>query len=210
MTTKQVDKKDFTRVEISTTFDFEIIQAKTFSVQLNADEGFLKNVNVDQDGDKLSVGHSHHVAWMFRFTRPKVKITMPVIKELRLVGAVQGEVTGFKSKEDLRLEMDGASKVTLDLQAGNTEIHVRGACSVDAKGAAENLIVDVNGACTLLMKEFVVKNAAVRLNGASTCTVNVNGKLDARLGGVSNLFLVGEPTIGDIRSSGMAKLSKLS
>lgn len=210
MTIKQVDKKDFTRVEISTTFDFEIVQAKTFSVRLDADEGFLKNVNVDQDGDRLSVNHSHHVAWMFRFTRPKVKITMPVIKELRLTGAVAGQVSGFKSSEDFRLEMDGASKVTLDLQAGNTEIHLRGACSVNAKGGAESLIIDVNGACHVDMKEFAVKNAAVRLNGASTCTVNINGKLDARLGGVSNLFFVGEPTIGDIRSTGMAKLSKLS
>jgi hypothetical protein len=210
MTTQKIDKKGFTRVEISNTFDFEIVRADAFSIELDTDEGFMKNVHVDQDKDRLTVNHSRHIGWMFSFTRPKVRITMPVIKELRLTGAVLGEVTGFKSSEDFSLEMQGASKVKVNLQAGSTEFHVRGACSVEAKGSAENLVIDVNGACTLNMKEFAVKNAAVRLNGASTCTVNVNGKLDARLGGVSNLFLVGNPTIGDIRSTGMAKLSKVS
>lgn len=210
MVVKKVEKKDFTRVEICTTFDFEIIKADTFSVQLDADEGFMKNINVEQVGDKLSIDHSHHVSWMFMLTQPRVKITMPVIKELRLTGAVAGEVSGFKSSEDFRLEMEGASKVTINLQAGKTEFYIRGACTVDAKGSAENLIIDVNGACHLDMKDFAVKNAAVRLNGASNCTVKINGRLDARLSGVSTLLLAGEPTMGDIRSTGMAKLSKIS
>jgi len=210
MVIKEVDYKKFTRVEISNTFDFKILRADAFSVQLDTDEGFMKNIDVEQVGDKLMIDHSHHIAWMFRFNRPKVRITMPVIKELRLTGAVAGEVSGFKSKEDFRLEMEGASKVSVNLQAGNTELYIRGACSVDAKGGAESLNIDVNGACKLEMKDFAVKNAAVRLNGASTCTVNVTGRLDARLGGVSNLFLVGEPTIGDIRSTGMAKISKFA
>jgi hypothetical protein len=210
MSTKEVGFKNFTRVEISNTFDFEIVRADSFGIKLDADEGFLKNINVHQDNDKLMVNHSHHISWMFRFTRPKVRITMPVIKELRLTGAVAGKVSGFKSSENFNLDMTGASTMTLDIKAGNTEFHIRGACSIDAKGAAESLVIDVNGACKLEMKEFAVKNAAIRLNGASTCTANVTGRLDARLGGVSNLFLLGEPTIGDIRSTGMAKLSKLS
>jgi hypothetical protein len=208
MATKEMDYKKFTKVEISNTFDFTITRADVFSVKLDTDEGFMKNIDVDQVGDKLMIDHSHHIAWMFRLTRPKVKITMPVIKELRLTGAVGGEVSGFKSKEDFSLEMEGASRVRIDLQAGNTDFHLRGACTIEAKGAAESLIIDVNGACNLNMKDFAVKNAAVRLNGASTCTLNVNGRLDARLGGVSNLYLIGDPTIGDIRTTGMAKLSK--
>ncbi len=210
MANKEVEYQDFKRVEIRNTFDFKIKQAESFSVKLDAAEGFMKNIRVEQDGDKLCIDHSHHISWMFRLTRPKVVITMPIIKELRLTGAVSGEVTGFKSKEDFRLEMEGASFAKVDVQAGNADVHVRGACSIEAKGGAESLIIDVNGACHLEMKDFVVKNAAVRLNGASTCTANITGRLDARLGGVSNLFLIGEPTIGDIRTSGVSKISKYS
>jgi len=208
MATKKLDYTKFTRIEISHTFDFKIIRGDSFDIKLDAAEGLMKNINVELDGDRLIVRHSPHISWMFRLTRPKIVITMPVIKELRLTGAVAGEVSGFKSSEDFSLEMEGASFATLNLQAGNTEFHVRGACSVTAKGEAGNLIIDVNGACHLEMKDFAVKNAAIRLNGASTCTANISGRLDARLGGVSTLYLIGEPTIGDIRSSGMSKISK--
>ena len=208
MANKEKEYKDFTRVAISNTFDFKIVRADSFSVKFDVPEGFTKNIRIDQVGDKLNIDHSHHISWMFRLARPKVTITMPLIKELRLTGAVSGEVTGFKSSEDFSMEMEGASQARISLQAGKADFHLRGACTLEAIGAAESLIIDVNGACKLEMKDFAVKNAAVRLNGASTCTVNVNGRLDARLGGVSNLFLVGEPTIGDIRTTGMAKISK--
>ncbi|MDD5339351.1 MAG: DUF2807 domain-containing protein [Dehalococcoidales bacterium] len=210
MAIKEMEHSKFSKIEISNTFDFKIMQSNDFSVKLDTDEGFMKNVDIHQDGDKLKVHHSHHISWMFRHTRPRITITMPVIKELRLTGAVQGEVIGFKSKEDFSLEMDGASRVLIDLQAVKTDIRVRGACTVEAKGSAQNLIVDVNGACTLELEDFAVKEAAIRLNGASNCKAQVNGRLDARLGGVSNLGLKGEPTIGDIRTTGMAKLSKIT
>jgi hypothetical protein len=210
MANKEYEYKNFTRVEVTGTYDFEIVRADSFGVKVSSDEGFMKNVKVEQDGERLIVSHSRHISWMFRFIRPKATITMPVIKELKITGAVIGKVSEFKSKEDFNLDMTGASKVTLKINAGNTEIHVRGACTVEAKGGAESLIVDVNGASTLEMKDFTVNNAAVRLNGASSCSVKVNGRLDARLGGVSNLFLAGEPTIGDIRSTGMAKLTKIT
>jgi hypothetical protein len=210
MAIKKIEEKNFTRVEISHTFDFKIIRADSYDIKLDADEGFMKNIDVKKQKDTLVVRHSPHISWMFRLTKPKIVITMPTIKGLRLTGAVTGEVSGFKSKEDFSLSMDGASKVTINLEAGKAEFHVRGACSVDAEGAAETLIVDVNGACGLDMRDFTVNNAAIRLNGASNCTANITGRLDARLAGVSTLNLIGESTIGDIRTSGMSKISKIA
>lgn len=209
MAIKEMEHSNFTRVEISNTFDFKIIQSSAFSVKLDTEENFMKNINIRQEGDKLKVHHSHHIGWMFRHIRPAVTITMPAINELRLTGAVSGEVAGFKSSDSFSLKMDGASRVMIDIQAGNTDFHARGACTVEASGKAETLIVDVSGACNLDMKDFVVDDGAIRLNGASHCKAHINGKLDAWLGGVSTLELAGEPTIGDIRSSGMSKISKI-
>ena len=46
-----------------------------------------------------------------------------------------------------------------------------------------------------------------------TCTVEtsarVNGRLDVRLNGVSELGWLGEPVMGDIRTSGVSKMKKL-
>lgn len=210
MKTEELDYRDFNRVEVTTTFDFRIVQSSSFGVSVEAEEGMFKNIKINVDGDTLKVTHSRHLGWRFRFSRPSVRISMPVIKGLRLTGAVEGSVKGFQSSEDFKLDMDGASKVTTHISAGNTEFHIRGACFVKVKGTAESTVIDVNGANHLDMEDFAVNNAAIRLNGASNCTIQVNGRLDVRLAGVSNLNLMGAPTIGDIRTSGLAKINNIS
>ena len=202
--------KDFTKVDIGSTFDFEIIHADAYSVIVDADEGIFNNLHIESEGETLKVYHSKHVGWIFRLTRPKIKITMPVINELELSGAVIGNISGFKSGEKFGLTMDGASKVDADIEFGNCEVHMRGACSINAKGKAQSIVIDVNGACYLGMEDFTVQNAAIRLNGASNCSIKVDGQLDARLAGVSNLNLAGKPTLGDIRTTGLSKINNIS
>jgi hypothetical protein len=210
MKTEAFKYKDFTKVEISSTFDFKIVQSDSYEVTVDADEGLFKNLHIDVDGDTLKAYHSRHISWVFRLSRPHIKISMPVIKELKLSGAVSGKVSGFKSAEDFKLEMDGASKVKADMEVNKCEIRMRGACNIEANGKAESIIIDVNGANFLDMEDFTIQNAAIRLNGASNCKVRVDGRLDARLAGVSNLDLAGQPTIGDIRTTGLAKINKIS
>ncbi len=210
MKTEDFKLKDFTKVEIGSTFDFRIVHSDSYSVTVDAQEGLFKNLHIDVDGDTLKAYHSKHIGWVFRLSRPHIKISMPVIKGLELSGAVNGKISGFKSAEDFKLKMDGASKVNADIEVGNFEIRLRGACHIEAEGKAESVIIDVNGANFLDMEDFAVQNAAIRLNGASNCKIRVDGRLDVRLGGVSNLNLAGEPTLGDIRVTGLAKINNIS
>jgi hypothetical protein len=210
MKTETLNIADFNNIEISNTYDFEIVQSGSFSVILTAEEGLFKNLKTVNDAGTLKVTHSKHIGWKFRLKRPSVKITLPVLNDLRLTGAVLGTARGFSSKEDFKLKMTGASRINADLNAGNTEFHVRGACGVTVKGSAESAVIDVNGACELDMKDFAVKNAAIKLNGTTRCTIKVDGRLDVRLAGISYLYWIGDPAMGEIRTSGLAEMSKLS
>jgi hypothetical protein len=210
MKTETLDIKDFNCVEVSNTYEFEIVKADSFGISLTADEGLFKNLKVTNDGGILKVTHSKHIGWKFRLSRPSVKIAMPVINGLRVTGAVTGYISGFDSREDFRLEMNGASRVTADMTAGNMQFHIRGACGVEARGSAESLVIDVNGACELDMKDFTAHNAAIRLNGTSKCTIKVDGRLDARLAGVSFLNWIGDPDMGEIRASGLSLMKKIA
>ena len=210
MKTEILDIADFNNIEISNTYNFEIAQSSSFSVSLTADEGLFKNLKAVNDAGTLKVTHSKHVGWKFRLKRPSVKITLPVLNDLRLTGAVAGTVSGFSSREDFKLKISGASQINTDLNAGNTEFHVRGACGLTVKGSAESAVIDVNGACELDMKDFAVQNAAIKLNGTSKCTIKVDGRLDVRLAGISYLYWIGDPVMGEIRTSGLAEMSKLS
>ncbi len=66
----------------------------------------------------------------------------------------------------------------------------------------------MSGASRFNLGGFIVNNADVTLNGASTGTVNLSGRLDANVSGASRLSYIGEPTMGTINTSGASTISK--
>jgi len=76
------------------------------------------------------------------------------------------------------------------------------------EGSASDIVANVSGASRVKLAAFPVDNANVTLSGASTGTVNPEGRLDAGLSGASKLEYMGEPTMGTINTSGASKLSK--
>jgi len=75
-------------------------------------------------------------------------------------------------------------------------------------GSANDMVASVSGASRLNLDDFTVNNADVSFSGASSGTINLDGRLDADLSGASRLSYIGEPTMGTINTSGASTLSK--
>jgi len=104
--------------------------------------------------------------------------------------------------------VSGASRVSGDIVAGNVDFDISGASSVELDGSANDIIADVSGASSLKLDDFTATNANVDLSGASSGTVNLTGRLDADVSGASRLWYIGEPTLGDIDTSGASSVSQ--
>ncbi len=157
------------------------------------------------------------------------EITMPQLYKLDLSEATSGTVSGFSSAQDLYIELSGASSLDMaDMAAGDVEFELSGASNVtgsitadgDARfgisgassailsGSAGDLYADASGASSLVLEDFAVVDASIELSGASSGTVNLDGTLNADLSGASHLYYIGEPTMGDIDTSGSSGISK--
>jgi len=152
---------------------------------------------------------------------------MPHLYEVDLSGAVRGAAQGFTSSHDfigdlsgassldmrdmsagdVEFDLSGASRVTGDIIAGDADLDVSGASNVQLQGAASDMEIEASGASHVDLADFVVSNADVNLSGARQATVNLDGILDADLSGASNLSYIGEPTMGDIDTSGGSTIS---
>jgi len=64
----------------------------------------------------------------------------------------------------------------------------------------------VSGASTCNLADFPVHDVNVNVSGASTGTINLDGRLDANVSGASTLLYIGEPTMGTINVSGASTL----
>jgi hypothetical protein len=197
---------DFTEVEISSAFEFEIKQSSSYSINVTADDNVLDYVRVSQEGQTLKIGLGR-VIWLGPVTL-RASVTLPQLSGLTVSGASRGTVSDFSSTEDLDITVSGASRVTGDITAGNVEFDISGASTIQLEGSANNMVADVSGASSFNLDDFIVNNADVDFSGASSGTVNLNGRLDADLSGASRLWYIGEPTMGTIDTSGASTISK--
>ena len=93
-------------------------------------------------------------------------------------------------------------------EAGDAIFMLSGASKVELDGSAKDINVNASGASQVKLSRFSVDNAQVLLSGASTGTIYLDGTLDADLSGASKLSYIGEPTMGNVNTSGGSTLSK--
>ncbi|MFC1964784.1 head GIN domain-containing protein [Chloroflexota bacterium] len=204
--TEEYDFGDFNKVEISGTLEFEISRSSAYSISVTADDNVIEKVFVTKRGDTLKID-------LETFPRLgsitlKTVITMPQLRGLDISGAARGTIYGFNSTDDVHIRLSGASKVEGNIIAGNADFDVGGASIIQLEGSAKDMVADVIGASYLRLGDFTVNNASITLMGVSTGTVNVSGRLDADLQGVTKLSYIGEPVMGTIKKSAVSVLIK--
>jgi len=230
--TRQYDFSEFTRVDISSAFSYEIMQSDTYSISITANNNLFDDIKVAKEGQTLIIGMEFpEVSWAIKINTnpsPKVVITMPQLQDLDSSGATSGIVANFSSTVDLNVaasgassvelvkisagdvifDVSGAGKVTGDIEAKNMELEVSGASTVQLEGSAGSIAADVSGASHLKLEDLKVENANVILSGVSDGTVNLDGSLDAELSGASTLEYIGEPALGIMDITGASTLKK--
>ena len=204
--TRQYVLSDFSRVEVGSAFDFEIIQSDSYSVSVTADDNAFEHIEVAKRGDTLKIGIKAFPSVVP--TTLEAVVTLPQLRGLVISGASDGYVTGFSSVEDIEIGVSGASKLAGDITAGDAEFDVSGASTIRLEGSADDMVASVSGASSFNLADFMVNDADVDFSGASSGTVNVTGRLDANLSGASKLSYISEPTMGNINTSGASTLSK--
>ncbi len=209
--TREYDFSDFTKVEIDSAFDFEIVRSDSFSISLTADDNMFEHIRVKERGGTLTIGITSRISWIKIFgfgssTREAV-IGMPRLDSLDVSGASQGNVSGFESIEALNIDVSGASKVTFpDLAAGDTDVEVSGASSVALQGSVRSLEVDASGASRIELMTLSVGDARLSLSGAS----RIDGNLETDsivfdLSGASSARLTGSAGDAIVEGSGASR-----
>ena len=178
----------FTAVTVASGFRFTITQSSSYSVKVTIDDNLVSYVQVSKSGNTLSVGLPTE-GYSFQSVLQSVEITMPDITQLDISGGTSGTVTGFALSHDFTVTASGGSRVSMS-------------------GAARDLSIEASGGGRLDLSGLSVTNAQVDLNGGSQATINLNGRLDATLSGGSQLYYIGNPTLGNINTSGGSIISK--
>lgn len=185
LVTRDMDFRDFTKLEVSHAFAVDLVQSRSYSVVITADDNVIDEVEVTKFGNTLRIG-LREIYFNVQGVTLRAEVSMPTLEALDLSGATS--LKGEMDTGDVRFELSGASRLTLDGTGGDMRIDASGASRVD-------------------LEDFVVEDADVEVSGASRATVYVTGRLDVDASGASRVDYLGDPILGRIDTSGASSVS---
>ena len=198
---------DFARLDVSSGFEVDITQSNTYKVVITASERIIDKIEVSKSGDTLNI--RVQPGTVFGSSTLKAEISMPVLNGVALSGGTRGTSIGFNATEEFTVELTGASAFEINnFVVSDISVDVSGASAFNAQGTGNDLVAVVSGASTLNFSNFHVNDANVELSGASHGTVYVAGRLDVSASGFSSLQYLGNPTLGNIDTSGGSTVAK--
>ncbi|XOV93011.1 MAG: PspC domain-containing protein [Bacteroidota bacterium] len=198
--------EDFDEVKVASLIDVDIRAGSEYKVTLYGDD--LDEVYLNQVGDELEVKYKEDAweLWDDRDREIKLNITMPELNYLELVGKCKGDVRGFNSG-DLRINLIGASELSLDARLRNLEITLAGASEMILDGSGEVLDVEVIGGSKLRAFDFKVDRAMLEVIGASRAEVYVVEDLEIEAVGMSKVRYRGDAKVS-VEEAGMSSVER--
>jgi len=213
--TKEIEYRDFTRVEIGSVFEVEVVEGGTYRTTITANDNLYDYINISQEGETLKIQLTP--SYNYRDVTLKAQITMPKLSGVYLYGATKGIIRGFQSSNDFDLKLSGASSSTVSMATGDVKFDLSGATTVSGRlnardavftvgeastveleGSTRKMVLTASGASKIKLADFPLEQADVTLSGASEANIKVSGRLDVTLTGASKLYYQGDPMIGEI------------
>lgn len=224
--TQELEITDFEQVEVHNAFQVTVRQGDAFRVVLEVDEAAVDHLQVEKQGNTLRIGLERGVSMMGSVTL-RGEVTLPTLTGVSASGASEVAFTGFQSTEELEIEASGASSLQGEIDAGTTRMAASGASEITLRGSLQAVAIEASGASRVTLSgsgqngtiqasggsevdlaEFTLEDAEVTASGASDVTVQPSGTLDVEASGGSNVYYLGEPTMGQMQTSGGSSVSQ--
>lgn len=206
--TEDFNIRGFSRVDISHTFQVEVIQSSSYKVVVRVDDNLQQHLRIEKRGETLVIGLKPYRSYNLRNATMEAEVHMPDLRGIEASGASDVRISGFSSARDFEVDLSGASYLDGEITAQDVSIEASGASRIRLRGKAEDLRLDASGASNLDLEDFPAQDADIELSGASEVEVVLSGTLDIDASGASRLYYGGSPTIGRIDLSGASSIKR--
>jgi hypothetical protein len=204
---KTYDFKDFTNVEISNAYQYEITQSDNYSVVVSTPESLVDHLDIHISGNTLYIGMKFV---LFSSSNLKITITMPQLINLSVTGACNGTATGFDSNSNLEIYLSGASRLDANFKAGITKLDIYGDSRITGNLTAADTEIILSGASDLNMT-MQTGNTVITASGSSDirgslqaadCQFNLSGASTCNISGAAGKTVIAASGASDFISSG--------
>ena len=207
--TTQTEKRDlrgFNKVSFALSGDVFISLGNTFSVELEGDRDYLREVKTELVGNELRIRRDK---WFDSGNkRVTVRITMPALEGISVSGSGRVTVNDPLRGDELDVAISGSGRALLrDVALGEVECSISGSGSlnIDGNGTIRELDLSISGSGGYQGETTGINVLDARISGSGSCNCNVKEMLRASISGSGHIIYSGKPKI-DASVSGSGKV----
>lgn len=197
--TRQLDLKDFTKVEVSGADTMTIQQGSTYAVTVEGRERDLDQLNVSVVDGELTYNRigDNQPCFFCRTHAVHFIVTVPTIESIGASGASKVMSDGIKT-DVLSLDLSGASRAILSVTANAVNGELSGASEAILSGTVSHMDLKETGGSRVIANDlhFTV----------NPLLSSIPLSLKADLSGASRLSLTGEMSGLDVSLSGASRI----
>ncbi|MFC7049056.1 head GIN domain-containing protein [Emcibacter nanhaiensis] len=209
---KSYDLKEFDRIEIDSSVDFEIEVGKKQSVKVEASEETLERLDVFVRGHTLTIRQKRGKYRNWSGEKPEIMIAMKTLEDLEINGSADGTIKGLKTERfDLEIngsgdieftgkvgrldvELNGTGEVTGEkIDAGHASVEINGSGDVSLEGTCEKLNLEINGSGEFDGDNLKCQAADVEIMGSGDASVYATDLVDVEVIGSGTVDISGKP-----------------
>jgi len=198
---------DFTGLDISGGFKINLKQDSSLTVSVTADDNLMKYIHINSEGDKLRIYSKKTVCGSGETI---LNIGVKNLEAIKTSGGINLVTDGKLNTKDLHLELSGASRVDMDLNAANLFTEGSGSTDITLRGQATSHKIEFAGSGKVKAGDFVVGSYDIETTGASDCTINVLKDLNVNTTGAADIKYRGNPTNVNTSKTGAASVTKIN
>jgi Putative auto-transporter adhesin, head GIN domain len=197
----------FKEVEASGDIKLIVSQGDLKPVKLEGDENILTYIEVIQEGEKIIIKTKDDVN-LIPSGDLSVYVSSPNYRSIEVSGSSdiigQNKIT---SNDELELQASGAGDIKMELDAPKVTAGISGSGSINLKGQARDLSIDLSGAGHAYCYELLTENTTVTISGAGSAQVYASVKLNAEVSGAGNINYKGNASVSQ-QISGAGSVNK--
>jgi len=179
---KSFDLTGFSAIDTNSAVQVQVTHGDSYRVEVQVDDNLVSKLDVGVSGKTLHIRFQNGSYTNYTF---KALVTMPELTKATMNGA--SRLDGDMAGEDLTLDLNGASRVTLT-------------------GTAGRLKIVANGASLVQLGSLAAESVDLDANGASRIEVNAGGAVTGRANGASTITVSGSPTSIDVETEGASRV----
>ncbi len=196
----------FKKISVSGAYKVVLKQDSSYALQITADNNLIPYIKTEVSGGLL---HIYNKKSLCSSGQMVINVGVGHLEEIKSSGGVEITGDGKLTTGDLRLDLSGAAKLTLNLNAAHVTTEGSGAVELNLSGQATSHDIDLTGSGDIKALDFIVSDCSIQTSGVGHLEVNVLKSLNINSTGASEVRYKGNPSLTQTKA-GVSSVEKIN